>query len=121
MCPGTTPCATNMIRGCPPLPDTAPPPPAQWLCGILSTYCRHIYTFPPLSLLTNEVGARCYLSLVIIRGHPFSCGRLGVGAQAVCLLFSSVEVQRKQVSTDSWPEQNLVSQPAVAQTVVCLS
>lgn len=67
------------------------------------------------------MGARCHLSLVVIRGRPFSCGRLGVGAQAVGLLFSSVEVQREQVSTDSWPEHNLVSQSVVAQTVVCLS
>lgn len=35
--------------------------------------------------------------------------------------FSSVEVQSKQMDVNSWPEQNLVSQSAVAETVVCIS
>lgn len=37
------------------------------------------------------------------------------------LSFSSVKVQNKQVNVNSWPEQNLVSQSSVAETVVCIS
>lgn len=59
--------------------------------------------------------------LLWTRCRPFRCGRLGAGAQAVWFLFSSVEVRRTQVNTGSWPEQNRVSQSAVAETVVCLS
>lgn len=41
--------------------------------------------------------------------------------QVGCLPFSSVKVRNKQTNANSWPEQNLVNQSSVAETVVCIS
>lgn len=117
------PCATGMIRGCPALPDTTPHLPTQLLCDALSV-CVVLHGLQTLHtsrvLVVKPGGARCDLA-GLLSEVPSYLWRPGVGAQAVCLPFSSVEVWSKQVNASSWPEQNLVSQSAVAETTVCVS